>query len=255
LGRLTSTAPVRPSRVGAELRQERPDHLLSQNRPCMMRVLLLLLSASAAAAKCATSMDCSLNGVCSANSECACDKPWNGPSCGELKYKVTPASGKNLYNTSDPRNTWNGPIVASPDGKFHLYDPLYEIGSLGNPPSIMHGIATNLTGPYIWDRSKDICQHCGENPGAVVFEEGGKTVYSLWVGGAIWTASSADGPFAKLAGASPGGGNPAPVYHKGAFYATSQKTTEIMTKPTLAAPWTKFADISHANLAENWLVE
>ena len=36
---------------------------------------------------------------------------WGGVGCGQLQYKVTPAGGKNLYNTSDPRNTWNGPIV------------------------------------------------------------------------------------------------------------------------------------------------
>jgi hypothetical protein len=221
----------------------------------MMRVVLLLLPA-AATAKCATDLDCSLNGVCTTGA-CACDKPWSGVSCGELKYKVTPASGKNLYNTSDPRNTWNGPIVATPDGKYHLYDPLYNKGSLGNPPSIMHGVADNITGPYVWDRSKDICQHCGENPAFVVFEDPStkKTVYSLWVGGATWTAGSADGPFTKLEGANPGGGNPAPVYYKGAFYATSQKTTEIQVKPTLDSPWKKFADISHANVPENWMIE
>jgi hypothetical protein len=32
-----------------------------------------------------------------------------------MGYKVTPAGGKNLYNTSDPRNTWNGPIVTGKD--------------------------------------------------------------------------------------------------------------------------------------------
>ena len=45
--------------------------------------------------------------------------------------QVTPATGKNIYNNSDPRNTWNGPIVLGPDGKYHIYDPIYHVGSLG----------------------------------------------------------------------------------------------------------------------------
>jgi hypothetical protein len=79
-----------------------------------------------------------LNGLCTSGS-CTCDKPWKGKSCGTLGYKVTPASGKNLYNSSDPRNTWNGPIVTGPDGTYHLYDPIYKVGSLGGPTAILHG--------------------------------------------------------------------------------------------------------------------
>ena len=68
-----------------------------------------------------------------------------------MSYKVTPASGKNIYNSSDPRNTWNGPIVAAPDQKtFHIYVPIYNVGSLGGPTSILHGVATNVTGPWDW---------------------------------------------------------------------------------------------------------
>jgi hypothetical protein len=72
--------------------------------PVSLRVLLLSAVAWAAQA-CTTDLSCSLNGVCQSGT-CQCDKPWSGTSCGVLKYKTTPASGKNLYNTSDPRNTW-----------------------------------------------------------------------------------------------------------------------------------------------------
>ena len=58
-------------------------------------------------------------------------------------------------------------------------------------------------------------------------------VFSLWVGGKIWIASSPDGPFAVMPKATYPGGNPAPVYHDGAFYLTNQKTTEIYTTKTL----------------------
>ena len=40
------------------------------------------------------------------------------------------------------------------------------------------------------------------------------------------------------------GGNPAPIYHDGVWYATSQGTKEIVScGKTLGAAWTKVADI------------
>ena len=58
------------------------------------------------------------------------------------------------YNISDPRNTWNGPIVKDPlpGGKFHLYNPLYNVGSLGGPPTVLHGIADDVYGPWDWHK-------------------------------------------------------------------------------------------------------
>ena len=42
------------------------------------------------------------------------------------------ASGKDVYNVSDPANTWNGPIVDPEEGGlYHIYVPLYKAGSLG----------------------------------------------------------------------------------------------------------------------------
>jgi hypothetical protein len=74
-----------------------------------------------------------------------------GTVLGRSRYKVTPASGKNIYNNSDPRNTWNGPIVKDETGehRYHAYVPLYKPGSLGGPPSILHGVANNITGPWV----------------------------------------------------------------------------------------------------------
>jgi hypothetical protein len=169
----------------------------------LLLLLLLCTAGSATSSSCTTSFQCSLNGECTAGS-CVCEKPWTGPSCGELKYKITPASGKNIYNTSDPRNTWNGPIVKDESGeyRYHAYVPLYKPGSLGGPPSILHGVASNITGPWDWATKPEICQNCGENPAFVIYPSSdGKKVFSLWVGGKIWTASSPDGPFTVLQGA------------------------------------------------------
>lgn len=226
----------------------------------------------AAAAACTADLDCSLNGKCS-SSACVCDKPWSGPSCGELKYKITPAGAKNLYHTSDPRNTWNGPIVTAPDGKYHIFDPLYDKGSLGGPPRVMHGVADNITGPWDWHSQKDACTKCGENPAFVVYEvessngRGGfrtATVYSLWVGGKILTSSSLDGPFTHEGQTYPGG-NPAPIFRKTctedgatcstAFYMTNQKTTQVWMSANLGLNWTQFAEIDHSAVAADWMIE
>ena len=80
---------------------------------------------------CLTDFDCSLNGVC-LSSGCLCDTAWSGSSCSILTFaSTTPISGKNIYNNSDPRNTWGGSIVGPDEySKFHAFVPLYSNGSL-----------------------------------------------------------------------------------------------------------------------------
>ena len=233
----------------------------------MARIIayLLLFSPAAALASaptvrgggaCTSALSCNLNGLCSppstattAGSTCSCDSPWAGPTCGQLGYNATtPAAGKSLYNLTDPRNTWNGPIVAGPDGTFHLYDPIYKVGSLGGPTSVLHGTADVVTGPWDWTSRPGISTEGGENPAFVVFqdpEQHNKTVYSLWLAGKVRTAASPDGPFVEAVegGWRYPGGNPAPLYHEGAFYLTNQKTAEVWTAPRVGGNWTVFAEI------------
>ena len=49
--------------------------------------------------------------------------------------------------------------------------------------------------------------------------------------------------FRKLPGRNPCGANPAPAYHKGMFYCTSQHTTEIFTADAIDGPWNKLAGL------------
>eukprot|EP01047_Picozoa_sp_COSAG01_P053324 COSAG01_NODE_5703_length_4087_cov_14.995737_1_plen_237_part_00 len=105
--------------------------------------------------RCKSDLDCSLNGICSSSAgTCVCDKPWGGSGCGELRYKVTPAAGRDLFPINRSHNTWNGPIVGPVGGQYHLYDPLYGnftgIKSLFRVEWIMHGVADQITGPYDW---------------------------------------------------------------------------------------------------------
>eukprot|EP00928_Gymnodinium_smaydae_P079749 TRINITY_DN63602_c0_g1_i1.p1 TRINITY_DN63602_c0_g1~~TRINITY_DN63602_c0_g1_i1.p1 ORF type:complete len:399 (-),score=39.33 TRINITY_DN63602_c0_g1_i1:170-1324(-) len=209
-------------------------------------------------ATCKSKVDCSLNGVCSAGL-CECDTPWTGSSCGVLAYrKNQPVANKNLYphNDSDAPsagpcvtsqktcgalNTWNGPIVGPVEGKYHMFNPIYKQGSLLKTIDMMHGVATSIEGPYTWTA---IGRDMGANPAFLTYtDRSGQTRYSLWVGGKIYAADSPTGPF-DIANGSFHGGNPAPIYHEGAFYLVAQDTREILTADALDAPWRKFADIT-----------
>ena len=190
---------------------------------------------------CTSDLDCSLNGVCGATSKgrCACDAPWGGARCGELQYKVTPAVAKSLFPVNDTRNTWNGPIFGpDAEGTYHIFDPVYPKGNLGRSTSMLHGVASAIEGPWDWDARKDLGD-LGDNPAFVAFQDGNQTKYALWVGGAVRVATDLDGPYAEVARYS--GGNPAPVYHNGAWFYTTQNPKTIWTAPTLGAPWSVHA--------------
>jgi hypothetical protein len=204
-------------------------------------------------------MQCSLNCICTSLGKCVCDKPWGGPGCGVLQYKMNqPVSAKDLYpfnNTAGPLqpcvtptsscdalNTWNGPIIGPVGGKYHMYNPLYKKGSLLATSAMLHGVAANITGPYTWESWPNM----GSNPAAVAYTEGGATTttYALFTGGGIRVSSSPDGPFDAESDIGRGpGGNPAPIYHDGVWYATSQRTTEVVMTPKLGQKWTHFANI------------
>jgi hypothetical protein len=79
----------------------------------------------------------------------------------------------------------------------------------------------------------------------------GKIVHTLWTGdGHIHAADNLNGPFETIPGVTfPGGGNPAPMFHDGSIYATSQDTHVVWTIPELKVGqnFTQFAKIDHPN--------
>ena len=206
--------------------------------------------APVAAPACVDDGDCSLNGVCTATGVCACDAPWQGAACEQLAFAPTsPTSGKNLYNAgSSENNTWNGPIITGEDGLLYAYVPLYKRGSLGGPFAVLRGVATSVAGPYTWETQPEL--PAAINPAAVAFTDPatGARVFSLWLGGRVFVAASAGGPWTPSPGATYPGVNPAPVFHGGAWYLTNQATAQVWTAPRLGASWTLFANISHAAL-------
>lgn len=161
--------------------------------------------------------------------------------CGVLQYAVTPSTAKSLYPISVPNNTWNGPIVQDENGTFHLFDPIYAVGSLGGSLGILHGVANQIEGPYNFDKYPRIAG--GHNPGFTTFVEDGKTMYSLWPdAGGILVADSLDGTWSSV-GAVPAG-NPAPIFLNGSFYVTSQHTDEVLTAKSLSGPWLPYSKIT-----------
>lgn len=196
-------------------------------------------------ASCTTDLQCNLNGVCSATtSMCICDKPWSGPTCGSMRYLTTNASAKDIYNsTADAEyvpNTWGGPIVGpESDGLYHAFVPHYAPGTLFGAKTLLHGTAEVITGPYSWTAMKGIAG--GINPAFLKYPNASSSsndsmVYSIWLKGKIHVADSAAGPFRLLEGVTypdAPNANPAPIYHNGAFYVTTQHTTTIWSRPTL----------------------
>jgi hypothetical protein len=215
----------------------------------MLRFCGLAALLSLGRAACSTSFDCSLNGVCTGG-KCACESPWGGAACETLQYAVTPASGKNLWRgagTSENLNTWNGPIIQGSDGKYHLFDPVYEHASLWKVIYYAHGTASKIEGPYDW--SSPNITSSAINPAALVFPDAktGKMIYSLWIGADIYVAADAAGPYAKKY-KNPMPSNTAPAFLNGSIFATNQGTTEIKTATSLAGPWSTFSNIKHPKL-------
>lgn len=225
-------------------------YLNIQTRITMRSALVWCAGIVAAQATCNVDFDCSLNGVCNAG-VCNCDSPWSGSACETLLYAVTPASGKNLWTGNLSLNTWNGPIIRDPTGLYHLYDPVYEHESLWSVVYTAHGISSTPAGPYDWSSRANISV-AAINPAALVFPNAttGAETYSIWIGGSILLAESADGPFIKSPFTYPGGdgSNPAPVFLNGSFYLTNQGTDQIWTTPSLDKPWTVFTTIPHPSL-------
>ena len=60
---------------------------------------------------------------------------------------------------------------------------------------MLHGIATNITGPYKWHSQNQ--GNMGSNPAVVSFQDVNTNVtkYSLWVGGNIYVSDDINGYF------------------------------------------------------------
>ena len=73
----------------------------------------------------------------------------------------------------------NGPIIQGADGKYHLFDPVYQHKSLWHVIYYAHGTASKIEGPYDWNNPN--ISSTVINPGALVLPDAktpGKMVYT-----------------------------------------------------------------------------
>lgn len=93
---------------------------------------------AAATASCTKDEDCSLNGICTPQGLCKCDKGWLDIDCGVLD--VRPAKSNSGYNlTAQGTSSWGSKIVRDPkDHKlYHLF-----------AAEFMHGCGLDYWAPY-----------------------------------------------------------------------------------------------------------
>ena len=142
-------------------------------------------------------------------------------------------------------------MLAAADGSLRLFLPLYAAGSLSHVTRMLVGVAPagSPAGPWVWGARPDVPGAPGINPAALVIADPkapGALLYTLWYGGTVRTAPTPDGPWEEVPGWKYPGGNPAPIFHDGAFYMTNQFTTQIYKAAGLGAPWVPWANVSHA---------
>eukprot|EP00543_Licmophora_paradoxa_P004252 CAMPEP_0202456544 /NCGR_PEP_ID=MMETSP1360-20130828/13774_1 /ASSEMBLY_ACC=CAM_ASM_000848 /TAXON_ID=515479 /ORGANISM="Licmophora paradoxa, Strain CCMP2313" /LENGTH=175 /DNA_ID=CAMNT_0049076375 /DNA_START=122 /DNA_END=646 /DNA_ORIENTATION=- len=149
-----------------------------------------------------------------------------------------------IYATTN-FNTWSGPIVYDDaTGYHHSYVPVYSNGSLLKTTDLLHGMSHSATGPYLW---KSMGFNDGLNPAMLTFPDRktGKIQYSIWIANTVRISPNPDGPFRPIMNVSlPNVNNAAPVYHKGMFYMTSQRTSTIWVSPSIQGPWDVFSEIN-----------
>jgi|EP01048_Picozoa_sp_COSAG05_P008137 hypothetical protein len=115
-----------------------------------LRVVTLLLLASAAAAACSTATDCSLGGVCE-RGECKCDPAFRGPTCSELNLR--PSSKAPLLDIGNATASWGGfPVYDDADNLWHLFYAEFlnncPLSSWQTNSIVAHATSASPAGPY-----------------------------------------------------------------------------------------------------------
>jgi hypothetical protein len=98
-----------------------------------LQLLLLLLAHLAAVslasealpfvcpAQCSSSLDCSLNGVCSGGA-CACDAGWGGRCCGQFDFAPVDYAATGGGYQHAQTSTWGGNIIRNAStGRYHMW--------------------------------------------------------------------------------------------------------------------------------------
>ena len=155
---------------------------LAVKKQIAMSLLLLLLTTTLLEITnaCSTDEDCSLNGLCTAQSQCVCDKGWVGEDCGVLNLApATRHTGYNLTGSSPPTSSWGGKIIPDPkDSTLHHLFAAEFTGHCGldfwSPMSriIRAESRSGPAGPYTF--AQEIAPTFAHNPTVVYSEAEGQ---------------------------------------------------------------------------------
>jgi hypothetical protein len=245
----------------------------------LLQLLLVLLPAKSRG--CTTGLDCSLNGKCSsATKTCACNKPWSGPSCAEMRFK--PVTFPQGYGMTPNLTAWGGGAIYDPAKKqYHSYVHVMNNGcplrDTGTNSRIEHGVAQDITGPYKFvdvaigvDSRNSVPKQlsdgtyaifhigsgakgpdAGRNCSAPDSDSGDTTAGSAARApgdkghlGTIHVSSSLSGPWIPLEGNTlPACSNPAPHIHPNGTYFIVCNHHQLYRSPTIQGPWTQIVDL------------
>lgn len=188
---------------------------------------------------CASDWECSLGGMCVANS-CACDPWWTGPTCSYLNLQ--PAASLTSQGLQAPSYySWGGHTLKDGAGDYHLFASFMcdhaSLGSWTTKSSVAHAVSPSPIGPFSFEEGLD--KQLVVPPwshGAFITRDPPSGQYLLWhlgngmIDPKTWApcynssqttaAPPADAPYAPLR-APPG-----------------QKQAFIHTAPSLNGPWT-----------------
>ena len=129
-------------------------------------------AASVDNARCNTTADCYLNGVCLSSGKCSCNKGWTGVHCGQFDFLPTPPgpTGGKAFPPEDDRSCWGSSVIQGKDGKFHMYSSgiLGKCGLAVWAPNaaLTHAVSDSLVGIY---HAEDVIMR-GSNPQITQFD-------------------------------------------------------------------------------------
>ena len=133
--------------------------------------------------RCATNLDCQLNGACDAKTgACVCDIAWRGERCHELALLPAEMSA----GLQDPHlSTWGGSVLHNAtDGTWHMYAAVIEnecgLSSWRPNSAIGYANATSPTGPFTLQRI--IKPHFAHEPVALRTPEGLVAIWHIGAG-------------------------------------------------------------------------
>ena len=154
--------------------------------------------------KCASDLDCSLNGICDkATGVCACDEPWTSnldgadslPACGFLRFSSAGSPNDDpsqspagvYHGVTKSWTSWGASVVRGTDRRYHAFiaEMANEcgLGTWQQNSQVVHAVAATPAGPF--ERIDVVVPPLSHNPQVMIAPDGTAVIYTLFDG---WSA-------------------------------------------------------------------